>query len=379
MNQFYKRACCVTALVLCGCSSKGSDKPTVEKSSAPKTKPAVTKRPSVKSYTQKPAVQNVTLTAEGQVDSLPASVATSPDGKTWIAAHLGWIQVYKGDKKTAEHTIQSYAVQSAKFSADGTLILSGAWKYRVADGSRVDQPKLPDLPAWLEGKAPTPPKLSLLSAEYSDDQSILVVAATGRVRSRRHGLQRPKTGDEDWLLILDGQSLQPKRLLWHGKGRHKQLAISAEHIAAGGRKGVRVFSRKGTDAVELTSAPRAVRALAWSPDGTLLAALGMKNAIAVWKTGAWDAPVARWSLDAAYGNELAFHPTRPLLIAGDNEKNLHMWSVQESHLDAPKHVFKQKLAGDVGALAITPSGDVLIVAMDPPANKVQRYKLELKP
>ncbi len=384
--RYLAKLCIVTlsmvGLSACACSSKSQDVSTVD---PPRSTPTIdsTRRP-VKTYLEQPPVRKVNLTTTGEVSAQPQFLAVSPSDNTWVAATAAAVQHYRGDAAVANHMVRHVAAGAIDFSADGKTLLMGLGKLDLSSGKLIPQPPITQLTTWLTGQGlPAPASLTFAAARYSRDGKIIVASATGRTRDSRDGARNPTSGSEDWLLVLDGVSREPARVLWHGRGPHNRIAISKDHIVAGGVSGLKVFARTGAEVVDLTAQLQAIIAVAWSPDGAVLAALGERNKIALWKAGAWNAPVARFALNEAesadYGSAIAFHPTRPLLLTGDRVGYLRMWQVDAAHLSAPVEIVTRELGGIVNQVAITAAADGLLVAVGAPLGKIHRYRLTVEP
>jgi WD40 repeat protein len=265
------------------------------------------------------------------------------------------------------------------FSPDGRTLHLGLHDVDVAAGTLGNRPAPPDLAAWAAGAGlPAPPTLSVGAARASDDGSLVVVAATGVTRDRRHGLQKPKQGDVDWLIALDGATRQPRAALWHGRGELTEIAISDRHIAAGGP--VRVFERAaGATEIRPGGHLPTVIGLAWAPGGELLGAIGDAKTIALWRTGEWTQPSALWRVGNDYQRGVAFHPTRPVIAVGNRDGHVRFYGVGAAQLASPPLVLDHDAGGGVTALAFSPDGKHLVVATTQPASRITRLAVSLTP
>lgn len=368
--------------IVAACTRSGDPPEVTQPSEKPLEPRAAPGGPKVTSYTQQ-AVDKVTLTALGGIDDPRAEwLAFAPDGETWASVWMGGARIFRGEQERAMYMQRHIAGGSVGFSRDGSLLRLGTHDLDVATGKLADQPALPDLAAWAAttGGHRAPPSLGIVGAVKSADGKLLVVGASGVTRDRREGLKKPTTGDEDWVIALDGASRAPSAVLWSGSGVHDRIAISDRHVAAGGMGGLLVFARDAlTTPIDLTAQLGGVIALAWSPDGNLLAAIGQERKVAVWRTGSWGAPAASWDLPGNYASGLAFHPRRPLLLVGNKDGHLRVYGVAEPSLAKPPVLADVDIGGPVHALAVAPDGSNLRVAAGPPLSKILRYELQATP
>jgi WD40 repeat protein len=365
-------------VLLIGCSR--SDPPEVVRPAARESPVASRKGGKVKSYVQRPLVDAVTVTPAATIpEGLVDHIAFAPDGKTWAAAYAAGVRFFDGDRERNAIVQQHRAAGSIGYSPDGRTLRLGMHDVDAATGTLASQPEVPDLAAWAaQAKLPAPPSLAMNAARKSDDGTTIVVGASGITRDRKHGTREPATGDVDWLIELDGATRKPIRTLWHGRGPNDVIAIAEHHIAVGGRGPVRVFDRNGTT-IAAPATLATVIALAWSPGGDLLAAIGDGKTIAVWRTGQWNAPVATWDIGREYQSKLAFHPARPLLAIGNQDGHVRIYGVADSQLAKPPLVADPDAGGAIGALAFSPDGTNLIVAVQSPPNQIQRWTVATKP
>jgi len=344
----------VLALLVVGCSQHhASDPPEVAQ--APKGD-------TMKSYTQ--VVDNVALTPVGSVDNvLTELLAVAPDGKTWASVFSANVRFFEGTREVRAISQQHTAAASIGFSPDGKTLRLGLHDIDVATGALVPQPAVPDLAAWAAAAGlPAPPTLSVPAARKADDGSMIVVGASGVTRDRKAGLETPKSGDIDWLIALDGTTRKPLAALWHGRGPITALAISARHVAAGGNP-VHVFARDAL-AKELPAGggPPQVSALAWSPGGELLAAIGGGKRVAVWHVDRFGAPAASWDVGGDYQSGIAFHPTRPLLAVGNRDGHVRIYGVADAQLATPPLLLDRDTGKSVSAVAFAPDGTLYVAS-----------------
>lgn len=361
----------VVGLAAC---SRSSEPPEVEQPSGPRDAP---RGAQVKSYDQ--AVDKVELAQRATLENnLVEHIAFAPDGTRWAAVFGSELRFFEGDVVRATHALTHVgaAAGSIAFGRDGKSLWIGL---REIDerGARVAHPDAPDLVAWLASAGErAPATLAIVHATRAADGALIVVDASGVTRDRRQGLRTPEGVDAEWLIALDGQTRAPIAKMWSGKEKHSLIAISDRHVAAGGFAGLRVFARDAlTTPIELD--PHAAMNLAWSPDGGLLAAgHGGRRKVSVWRAGAWDAPAMSWESGAKIIRALAFHPTRPVLLVGNEDQHVRLYDVSGA---APREVLDLDVGGAVHGAAWSPDGRTLLVSVGFPLDEIRRYDVTLAP
>lgn len=120
--------------------------------------------------------------------------------------------------------------------------------------------------------------------------------------------------------------------------------------------------RDGTTFTRLPAGNAPVRAVGFSPDGTLLAAAGEDGAVRLWST-AGLAPLATFTPGDKQLEALAFAPSGRELAVGGDSQVIGLWSIADPRLPAPL----ARLAGHnniIRGLAFAPDGRRLASASD---------------
>ena len=102
------------------------------------------------------------------------------------------------------------------------------------------------------------------------------------------------------------------------------------------------------------------RDLAWSPDGSQLVSVSDDGVVMLWNPVTMDTIRSlRVHLDWIYAVD--WHPSRDLIISGDQAGYLYRWNPkEESNLPPPSHY----LGGTIMDLKFSPSGNLLVVIND---------------
>lgn len=134
-------------------------------------------------------------------------------------------------------------------------------------------------------------------------------------------------------------------------------AVSSDGITAvaGADAAVRLWGATSTEPLRILPGEKAVRALAFSPDGKLLAVGGADTALHLWNTGTGE---LQRTMAAGETASLAFSPDGALLASGGTDGTVRLWETGTGTQRAalPGHT------GAVAAVTWAPGGGVLVSA-----------------
>jgi len=263
---------------------------------------------------------NMDGTVQGQQQQ-PGSVravAWSPDGQWLAAASANQVALF-----SSANGLTQQQVTTAHNKTITTLAWSPQQPLRLLSGSNDMQAIIWNMPTFTQQTDFMRHTAAILSASWAADNQTVATSSQGGVIR----VWNANSGQEVHGYYLDAQL--PMRAL--------AFAPTGSMLAVGGDDGlVRLwfglacqqeqqgsFGNQCMDAPQrLTAHTGAVRALAWSPDGHLLATGGDDGVLAIWYPAQSHAPLLRARLDAPVLS-LAWSPSgKQVATASDNTVTL---------------------------------------------------------
>lgn len=295
-------------------------------------------------------------------DGYGTELAFSPDGHRWVSAGWGQFHVWDGNTLRYSVDLSGYSSGRVAFTADGRNLLVSPFVFDLEAQEALPLPPIENaLIAGLDKS--TTPRADLFEingAAWSPEGDELIVYCQYRP-PRGIGSVGSYTGPQKRLLVLDGRTRELMRILWEETSylEYPTIAVSPEHIGAGGMP-VLVWSRRGDrPATELNAHSTTIRDLAFSPDDARMASVAWDGLAIVWDTRSWQ-PAASWVAHEEYARAVAFHPTRQVLATGGGDTQLKLWD-----LTVPGRLLGAiTLDGHVEGIAFHPQGEQLVAALD---------------
>ncbi|MDP9074804.1 MAG: hypothetical protein M3N98_11645 [Actinomycetota bacterium] len=299
--------------------------------------------------------------------------ACAPDGTGWASAASATLHLWDGDKVVDTIEIPGYQLGGIKYSPDGATIRIGLWlvdtQARTTERLLAKDPDL--LVSALETEAATHPELfGPQSIDWSDDGRRAVIVTEYRP-PRGLGNDFDNDGPSGQVLLVDGLAERVVAVLEDDTGfmPDRGVALSDRWVAVAGAS-VRVHDLDaGRPVADLGGGGSWWAASRFSPDGRLLAAIGVDGAIGLWSTADWS-DLASWSAGVPYGSALAFDSSGERLAVAGTNGPLGVWSVGS----APAEIASAPAERGVQGLAFDPAGR-LLVATTPPGQAIDVFEL----
>ncbi|MHC4400928.1 MAG: M56 family metallopeptidase [Planctomycetota bacterium] len=296
------------------------------------------------------------------------TVAISPDGKVIASGTLrGTIRLWNlqtGEVLAVVKHAHSSAVNSLAFLPDGAALVSGgnrSWREPLPGGGRVSR-FAPEIRLW---EVPTGRRLGELKMDESDlGGSAIAISPDGRLLASTH---------HDKIRMWDLASRKPIREISDYekpyKHRHQQVAFSPDGTmlaAVGYDNTVRVWEvATGKSLLGASEGHRrAVDAIAYSPADQIVATLSYDRTVRL-----WDPPTGReirkWSFPGThldmFQTLLAFSPDGRTLFSG--KRALKSWGPVTSWDSATGSLIRKiTLPDQTASVAFSPDGKLIAAA-----------------
>ncbi len=311
------------------------------------------------------------------VDETIRAVAFSPDGKRLVTAGgdyslPGQVQIWDvaAGKPLVTRRV-SPGARSAAYSPDGNVLATGHWEgdIKLRDPlTGEERATLTGHAVGVNGLAFSPDGTLLASAGLDQTVKLWDVAARRELREFLghdamvlsvawfHHRRAIVTGGKDRLVRVWDLETGKEQFVLPGFGKDiEAVAVSPDDkvLATGGWGEIRFWDPDTRDPGGVLRQSDGVMALAFSPDGKLLAGAGSDGTVRLWDVG------SRQLLRSAQRHQgcvwsVAFSPDGTLLASGGNDKTARLWNVADARELATLSAVGAEPAADEPGGAVPP-------------------------
>ena len=244
--------------------------------------------------------------------SLPtraAAVAFSPDGRLLLTAEGGVVRVWDVEEGCAFLRGYRGGMTNAAFSPDGTRLCTGSWLADATTGALVAHLDF-ESGEYLEGGPPR-------DAFVMSDERLVCIECGVEVWDARTGARLLEDHERQYAhwdriaLAPDGRSYARTRVLRGPGGGDSTLAV--------------LDTDTGTERWTITTP--GVTAMAWAPDGTMLATGAFDGSVRLWD-GARGLPLRALSGHPGAVSGVGFVRGGRCVVSGAEDDAVRVWDIR---------------------------------------------------
>ncbi|KAJ3172014.1 hypothetical protein HDU88_006826 [Geranomyces variabilis] len=181
------------------------------------------------------------------------------------------------------------------------------------------------------GMDDTQRSVTLDGGKHQYKSAILATGGIPKAIAASKGITIAVTVNNQIILSKDGAQLGDKKLDWTPAS--VAIAPNGKDVAVGGEDHkVHIYTLDGNslkDKATLEGNRGAVTALAYSPDGNMLAAGDAQSKIVVYDTASNEVKLHQWVFHSGRVNAIAWSPDSRYAVSGSLDTNVEVWSVEK--------------------------------------------------
>lgn len=289
-------------------------------------------------------------------------VGVAPDGNTVVVARRGRAMVWEDDELRHTVTIAGYNGGAIAFDPSGPLARLGHWTLDLQSGAAHSGSGGIDLlTSGLEFSERAPSRFYSTGSSAVTADGTRLATTFGFAPSKGIGDDIRNPGPHGQLVLINPASGEFVAVLGDTSrlNTDRVIAIDAAHVVAAGA-GVGVWrSSDGTPIGDSDGRPSLKRSdIRLSPSGARFAATRVDGTA---EFGSLEAAESAhvWTAHQGRATALAFHPEGKMLATGGDDQQVKLWAVGDGTAELVGWYFVEH---NVAGLAFDPTGDHLMIA-----------------
>jgi len=293
------------------------------------------------------AIRDHVRTSGGQ------SIRYSPDGSRFVSIGGGKFHIWQNNRVIITELLTMAHTNRPHFTANGEKLYIGTVIYDIELQQFIANDT--DESTVIRTRSPLVPEASVWTPDYKQVIVYERFMATGSLNEDIY------TGIRSRLSVKDGESQHTTAVLLESEQRNDyyKLEASEQVIVAGGHPAYVWQRETRAQIAELYAHKTKISDLRFYADGSFLLSADWQGAVVLWDAVTWSILV-NWVAHENGTYSVDFHPTQPWVATCGDDKMIRLWDIS----DTPTEIAALQVDGTPIDIAVHPSGEQMVVAMD---------------